>query len=176
MVCTDNGYAPEEMLRICKAQEEGLWFDRFSREDALNLGLLIHQTANALYGRGAGITIQLYNATVFSFLPEGTTIDNLRWMDRKRNVTALTGMSSLCHRYFLLAGGETLADRGLDAFEYTDCGGSFPLCIRGVGQVGVLCVSALPHLDDHQLIVHSLKTFLNRPEVPDLPCCAADNA
>ncbi len=44
--------------------------------------------------------------------------------------------------------------------EYACCGGGFPLNIKKAGVVGTICVSGLPHLEDHQLIVDSLREYL----------------
>ena len=37
-----------------------------------------------------------------------------------------------------------------------------PLIVRGIGQVGVIAVSGLPHLDDHQVIVETLTEWFGR--------------
>ena len=46
--------------------------------------------------------------------------------------------------------------------EYACCGGGFPLAVKEVGVVGTICVSGLPHLEDHKLIIDSLKEYLGR--------------
>ena len=40
------------------------------------------------------------------------------------------------------------------------CGGGFPLTVKNAGVIGTICVSGLPHLEDHKLIVDALEQYL----------------
>jgi uncharacterized protein (UPF0303 family) len=46
--------------------------------------------------------------------------------------------------------------------EYACCGGGFPLTVKNAGVIGTICVSGLPHMEDHKLIVDSLKQYLSQ--------------
>jgi uncharacterized protein (UPF0303 family) len=48
----------------------------------------------------------------------------------------------------------------MDARQFSGHGGGFPLAIRGVGVVGTISVSGLPHEIDHALIVEALSEHL----------------
>ncbi|NCB28465.1 MAG: hypothetical protein EOM63_01700 [Clostridia bacterium] len=144
----------------CEKQEELYQFDRFTRGDALRLGLKLNENAQE-YPDPVAIEITLNGLTVFRYFPEGTTADNALWLGRKRASVDLMQMSSLHFAAWLEANGETLETRKLDPRAYAACGGGFPILLRGTGAVGSICVSGLPHLDDHRLIVDTLAEFLS---------------
>ena len=145
----------DELLRHCMQEENSLTFDYFNREDALRIGLKLNEKARA-YPDAVSIEITLNGLVVFRYFPEGTMPDNGLWMQRKRNTVDLMHMSSLRFMAWLEVNGWDLTDRKLDAREYVACGGGFPINIRGTGTVGSICVSGLPHFQDHQLIVDTL--------------------
>lgn len=144
----------------CEKQEELYQFDRFTRGDALRLGLKLNENAQE-YPDPVAIEITLNGLAVFCYFPEGTTADNALWLRRKRASVDLMQMSSLHFAAWLEANSETLETRKLDPREYAACGGGFPILLRGTGAVGSICVSGLPHLDDHRLIVDTLAEFLS---------------
>jgi len=43
---------------------------------------------------------------------------------------------------------------------YACCGGGFPLTVKNTGVIGTICVSGLPHTQDHQVIVDTLREYL----------------
>lgn len=149
----------QSLLANCVEQEQELQFEWFSREDALRLGLLLHANAEPL-GAPVAIEITVNGLVVFRFFPEGAGLDNELWLTRKRRTVELMGMSSLRFAAWLESEGETMQDRKLDAAQYAAGGGGFPLALRGTGIIGSICVSGLPHLDDHQLIVDTLREWL----------------
>ena len=71
------------------------------------------------------------------------------------------GRSSLhVGEQFRVDGGSFEADARLDSSDYAAHGGAFPILVRGTGCVGTVAVSGLPQLEDHQLVVDVLETFL----------------
>lgn len=90
----------------------------------------------------------------------GTCADHLDWVRRKRNSVLRYGHSSY---YLSLYNKQKQRDfenqPHLDAREYCAHGGAFPIRLSGSGLVGVVTVSGLPQLDDHQLVVDILKTM-----------------
>ena len=143
------------LLAMCEEQEKTFQFDHFTREDALRLGLALHENAKP-FGQPVGIEISIGGLAVFRYLPEGATADNALWLARKRRSVELMEMSSLRFMAWMEAGGDTLESRKLPADDYAACGGGFPILLRGTGMIGAICVSGLPHLDDHQLIINTL--------------------
>lgn len=142
-------------------QEEKLYeFDSFSREDALKLGLKIHEIAKQ-YPDPVASEITINGLVVFRYFPEGTISDSSDWLQRKRNSVDLMHMSSLGFLAYLEHYGAALEDRKLDPNDFAACGGGFPIMIKGTGMIGSICVSGLPnHEDDHQLIVDSLAQYI----------------
>jgi uncharacterized protein (UPF0303 family) len=49
--------------------------------------------------------------------------------------------------------------------DYAACGGGFPIRLKGVGLVGSISYSALPHLEDHDFVVKVLSKFLGVTEM-----------
>ena len=141
-------------------QEKELQFDKFSREDALAIGLSINENAKK-YSDPITIEITLNGLVVFRYFSEGSVQDSEYWLARKRNSVNLMSMSSLRFKYWLDMIGETVSDRNLNSNDYAAGGGGFPINLRGTGVVGSICVSGLPNsLDDHQLIVDTITEFL----------------
>lgn len=147
-----------EIFDLCLRQETDYAFDKFLKEDALKLGIILGEKAKK-HNQGVAIEIMVNGVVWFSHCQEGAGKENFAWIRRKRNVVELTGMSTLRHRVMMEKDGITLVDRKLEPNDYAEFGGGFPLNINGVGMIGSICISGLPHLDDHQVIVDSLKEF-----------------
>lgn len=151
----------KDLLERCEKEEEVYQFDRFTRADALKLGLKIYENT-ASYPEAAAIEITLNNLVVFRYFPEGTIPDSELWLTRKRNTVELMHMSSLHFMALLEENGETLEGRKLDAAAYAAGGGGFPISLRGTGTVGSICVSGMKdHMNDHQLVIDSLSDFIS---------------
>ena len=52
----------------------------------------------------------------------------------------------------------------LDAANYAACGGGFPLRLKNGCVVGAICVSGLPHLQDHQAVTEGIRLFLEKED------------
>jgi uncharacterized protein (UPF0303 family) len=53
-----------------------------------------------------------------------------------------------------------------DPKDYAAHGGSFPIVVKGTGQVGTITVSGLAGVDDHALVVRALTWYLKVDDVP----------
>lgn len=150
----------KKLLSICEKEEELYQFSRFTRADALALGLKIHENAKQ-YPDPVAIEITINRLVVFRYFPEGTIPDSTLWLERKRNTVDLMHMSSLHFLAWLETNGETLKSRKLPDDEYAAGGGGFPIILRGVGVIGSICVSGMPdHMDDHKLVIESIADFI----------------
>lgn len=150
----------QSMFNEIQIQEEELRFSRFSRADALEIGLLLYR-ASERNGTPVAVEIKISGQTVFKYSPEGTTPNNDLWLTRKSNMVNIRQMSSL--RAFALLNlreQDIEKDWHLSPKQYAACGGGFPIYIHQVGVIGTICVSGLPHLSDHQLIIDVLKKHL----------------
>lgn len=142
----------------CITQEEKYVFDSFSRKDAWKLGRILIDTAEKYEG-GVAVGIILNGLKVFQYVTEGATVHNTQWLDRKVNTVTQFHKSSLRVYCDYTMKGITLEGERLDPMDFALCGGGFPLTIKGVGVVGAIAVSGLPHLDDHQVIVDALEQW-----------------
>lgn len=150
-----------EMMKKTLLEEETLQFDSFDQEDALQLGLIIIDLAKSQFDKGVAVEIEYKELQLFSHFMKGTTENNVYWINAKKNVVRHYGNSS----HYV---GESFREQGLNfheasklpSTEYQAEGGSFPLCVRGEGIVGMITVSGLTSIDDHNLVVDGIKAFL----------------
>ena len=145
----------------CIAQENELQFPSITQNELLKLGLIIHEN-NAHFAGPLAIRIELNGKEVFSFYPDGTGSFHKMWLERKAKLVAVREMSSLRAFLELERAGESLEkDWNLDPQIYAACGGGFPIRLKGGCVVGSVCVSGLPHLQDHQSVTEGIALFLN---------------
>lgn len=150
----------QNLIQKLKNQEASLVFESFSRDTALDLGVAI---VNLAKSKGVNIAteITLNGIVVFKHSMEGTTMRHDIWLKRKSNTVKLSLSSSLLFGELLAQDGRTLdGDLYLSYDDYVILGGGFPLSVKGVGVVGSICVSGLPHTEDHGIIVEALEEFL----------------
>ena len=142
-------------------QQDRLQVERFTNDDAWDLGSLLVRTAR---DRGLGVTIDIrrHGHQLFHAALAGTSPDNDSWIERKIAVVNRFGESSFLVGRRLAARGKSLDEAsGLEPIRYAAHGGSFPIIVRNVGVVGTVTVSGLPQADDHALVVEALETFLH---------------
>ncbi|HEY5562429.1 MAG TPA: heme-binding protein [Clostridiaceae bacterium] len=151
-----------ELLTELLAQEEALQFTTFTNEDALSLGLIIINIAKEKIGKGIAVCIVKDSTPLFTHLMEGTTKENIYWLNTKSNVTIKFAHSSLYMGEKYKAEGTTFKEAtGLNTDEYQGEGGSFPLIIMGKGAVGSVTVSGLTGEDDHSTAAEGIRNFLS---------------
>ena len=142
-------------------QEKRLQFTTFSHDDAWMLGARLRDLA---LSRGQAITIDiaLGEQRLFHCALPGTSAHNDVWIERKKRTVREFGASSyLVGLRFTIVDSYALeAAPWMDARQFSGHGGGFPLAIRGVGVVGTISVSGLPHEIDHALIVEALSEHL----------------
>ena len=152
----------EATLNELRQQEEELQFASFSNDTALTLGTALLQEARRR-GKSVAIDITRSGLQLFHFAMEGTSVDNGEWIKRKNNVVNRFGHSSYSVSISLLNAGKTMEEKYLlSSHEYAAHGGAFPLIIKNVGVVGTITVSGLPQQEDHELVVTTLKQFLEQ--------------
>lgn len=125
-----------------------------TNDDAIALGTLAVATARR---EGLAVTVDVRRGAhqLFHAALPGTSADNDAWIDRKARVADRFGRASLLVHHDLQGRAA-----GLDPALHAAVGGSVPLVVRGVGPVGTLTVSGLPHEADHDLAVRVLRAFL----------------
>jgi uncharacterized protein (UPF0303 family) len=155
-VPTTGNFTPEQLLE----HERELVLPSLSNDDALDLGLTVLRLARE---RGLPVLIEVrrWPQTLFRAALPGVVPDNDSWVDAKARVVQRFGHSTLHERVKHETAGTTFeAKTGLQLGEYAAHGGGFPLAVAGTGVVGVLLVSGLPQVEDHQLAVEALRAYL----------------
>jgi uncharacterized protein (UPF0303 family) len=147
-------------LATLLAEEERLVFTQFDHQTAWDLGSALRAQALA-DGLPIVISIRRNGQRLFHAALPGSSADNDFWIDRKAAVVDRYGHSSYyvgcLHR---ANGGDFDVDARLDRNLFAAHGGAFPLTIRGTGPIGVIAVSGLPQVEDHQFVVAALERFL----------------
>jgi len=152
----------EQERKRVEAEERELVFDRFTNDDALELGLLLVEKARARQ-LPIAVDVERGGQRLFHFAAAGTSPDNAGWIERKKALVKRVFRSSYGAGLKLAAQGKTLAESlHLPEEEYAAHGGCFPVVVRGVGFVGTVAVSGLPQKDDHDLVVEAIREFLRR--------------
>ena len=149
------------LIAQLQEQERRLQFTRFTNDDAWALGSLLVTMARDR-GLPIAIDIRRHGHQLFHAALPGTNPDNDRWIERKIRVVDRFGSASFLVGRKLAHTGRVLDEgAGAEPMLYAPHGGSFPIIIRDVGQVGTVTVSGLPQQDDHALVVEALESFLS---------------
>ena len=150
-----------EIMTTLLKQEEELQFTSFKNEDALTLGTIICKIAKEEIKKGVAVHIENDEYPLFTHYMEGTSKDNIYWVNTKKNVVNHFGNSSLYVGEMYKDQGTTFKDgSNLPLSEYQGEGGSFPLIVRGQGKIGTITVSGLTGEEDHNLAVEGIRRFL----------------
>ena len=147
--------------RILTEMDE-LQFPSFSKDDALDLGLLLVEFGRA---RSLPIAIDITKGeqVLFHAVLEGATPDNELWIRAKQRTAARYEVPSLLVGLRARAAGGRIEDNAwFDQKMYAAHGGAFPIYVRGTGAVASVAVSGLPQKADHELVVEALSEVLGR--------------
>ena len=149
-----------ELARI-EAEEQELVFDGFDNTDAWRLGSILVRLATE---RALSITIDIVRGEqqLFHAAMPGTAAHNDVWIRRKQQTVREFNASSLKVgiRFPLVDAHQLELAPWMNPKTHSGMGGGFPITIRGVGVVGVVAVSGLPHFEDHGLLVEALRSFM----------------
>jgi uncharacterized protein (UPF0303 family) len=156
--------ALEALIAEVIGQEDRLQFATFSHDDAWMLGSRLRDLG-VRHGHAITIDIALGEQRLFHCALPGTSAHNDVWIERKkRTVREFAASSYLVGLRFPIRDAHALEDAPwMDPRQFASHGGGFPLTIRGVGVVGTIAVSGLPHQIDHALIVQALTEQLAGP-------------
>jgi uncharacterized protein (UPF0303 family) len=149
----------QDLARIA-LEEERLQFKHFDSDTAWAIGTALKAAAEK-WRVAVAIDIQLQGHQLFSCSMEGTTVNNLDWIRRKRNTVMRFHRSSYAIGLELTRSPTASEWAGLDPKEYATHGGCFPIVVTGTGCVGTITVSGLPQREDHNLVVSALQDYLN---------------
>lgn len=149
-----------QTLKSLLAEEEELQFPSFDHEATLRLGSLLQ--ARAVRDRlPVAIEVSRLGHPYFFCLMPGASPDNHAWVQRKRAVVERFHHSSLYLKTLCDQQGRDMFERyAIPAERFAASGGAVPLAVRGTGIVGVAAVSGLAAVDDHRVIVETLREML----------------
>ena len=150
----------KEWLDTIKEQEKSLVFNSFDNDTAAQIGFNIVELAKTKYKKAVAISVEIDNNVVFSYMMQGTAMENKLWIVRKANVSKLTKESSLKACVEAVQSGiPKELERG-DSFAL--CGGCWPVKTQDSEPYAYISVSGLEHYLDHQIIVDAMSVFLKR--------------
>lgn len=151
----------QSLVKKCLDEEKQYQFTSFSHRDALDLGMDLLKVSRER-GEVVGIEIRINQVSVFKYLPDGTGKFHEMWLERKSRMAEVMEMSTLRAYAQLEENQEDLMkDWFLDPNDYAACGGGFPIRLKDGCVIGSICVSGLPHLKDHALLIDGIKSFLS---------------
>lgn len=155
----------EDLIAAIQRQEQLLVLDRFTDETAHEIGSALRAKAVQMQ---APVVIDIRSSArryYFTTLP-GSTPEGEDWARRKGNTVLRCHMSSmrvgLLHK---VQGVVQWPDGGLNYTDFVNHGGGFPITIKDVGVIGVIAISGLPSLQDHELSTGILAEYLNLKDV-----------
>ncbi|WP_231572111.1 heme-binding protein [Pontibacillus halophilus] len=150
----------EQLLQL----EEELVFNQFTNEDALQLGIELINYAKE-NGKSVAVHVEKNHLPLFTHLMDGTSEENIKWLYRKKNVVDHYNHST----QFIAARFEEMGTTHnesslLPVNDYQAVGGSLPINIKGVGNIGSVTVAGLTPQMDHDYCVAGVKRFLGTGE------------
>ena len=108
------------------------------------------------------ISIQIAGQEVFRSALPGASAEHDDWITRKARVVNLTGHSTMYERVKAEEDGINWHEsHGVEDATHAIHGGGFPLVSRDRGFEGVLLISGLPQVEDHNFAVEVLNTFIS---------------
>ncbi|WP_322402830.1 heme-degrading domain-containing protein [Massilia luteola] len=153
-------------LATITRQEQALQFTSFDNDAALAIGNRIVEQAKA-DKVAVTVDVSVNRNPLFFHAMAGTSPNNADWIRRKSNLVNRTGHASFwVHTQAVERGQDFDNLPTFDSKDYAAHGGSFPIVVKGTGQIGTITVSGLAGVDDHAMVVRALKWYLKADDVP----------
>jgi uncharacterized protein (UPF0303 family) len=153
-------------LATIARQEQALQFTSFDNDAALAIGNRIVEQAKA-DKVAVTVDVTVNRNPLFFHAMAGTSPNNADWIRRKSNLVNRTGHASFwVHTQAVERGQDFDNLPTFDSKDYAAHGGSFPIVVKGTGQIGTITVSGLAGVDDHARVVRALKWYLKADDVP----------
>jgi uncharacterized protein (UPF0303 family) len=153
-------------LDTIKRQEQALQFTSFDNDAALAIGNKIVEMAKA-DKVAVTVDVTVNRNPLFFHAMAGTSPNNVDWIRRKSNLVNRTGHASFFMHTQAVERGQDFDNLPtFDSKDYAAHGGSFPIVVKGTGQIGTITVSGLAGVDDHAMVVRALKWYLKADDVP----------
>jgi uncharacterized protein (UPF0303 family) len=142
-------------------QEKSVQLKEFNQELALDLGALAAEIG-LTRELPIAISVRIGDWEVFKASLPGTVAENDGWIQRKANVVALTGHSTMFERVSAEESGtDWHHSHGVVDETHAIHGGGFPIVLTSGARVGAFIIIGLPQVEDHLLALEILKEFIN---------------
>lgn len=152
-------YTEDSWEEILEEQEKLLQYDSFTREDALELGLLIEKITREKFKGSVVIRIIEEDTDIFCYRMPNTVKDADWWMQNKYINARFIRMSSL--RALVLAKKESFHPAWTPWNQYL-CGGCVPVFNKKGGRpFAYVVISGMKHYEDHEIIVEAMAKQLH---------------
>jgi len=152
-------------LDTIRRQEQALQFTSFDNDAALAIGNRIVEMAKA-DKVAVTVDVTVNRNPLFFHAMAGTSPNNADWIRRKSNLVNRTGRASFFTHLQAIERGQDYDNLPtFDPKDYAAHGGSFPIVVKGTGQIGTITVSGLAGVDDHAIVVRWLKRYRNADEI-----------
>jgi len=139
------------------AEEQKLIFPYFDTSVAWTVGCRLRDRAIS-ENFPIAIELSVGGKPLFFSSLSGATPDNGEWIRRKRNVVDRFHRSSFFFAVQEQQQGRPFLERfNLCGEDYCAKGGGVPILLCGIGAIGALSVSGLPHQQDHRMVVNILR-------------------
>ncbi len=145
-------------------QEKQYLFPEFSRADVWELACDLIES-NKDYPKQVAMEIYIENVMMFRYFPAHAGTLQEMWLKKKRNTVLALGKSSVLSAAELAMNEKTILDvvPGLpNPDDYAVCGGGVPLRTQDGHIFGTVCVTGLPDIQDHALIMGGLDRFFRK--------------
>ncbi|KAG8931747.1 hypothetical protein FRC03_011755 [Tulasnella sp. 419] len=152
--------------------EASLRFHQFKMDDAITIGMNLRKRfrASIRHGKGKGCVISIQTmqgATMFACsVGEGSDVSLDSWwrIEAMIKVVRRTGHSTLYIERGIQAVGKSPEELGLPFPEYRIDGGAFPIWLKSspITPIGVIAIYSGSSLEDHHIIVATLKSYFNK--------------
>ena len=152
---TEPLFTLEEVIR----QEKVCQLDHFTQKDVRKMAEITMSICDE-YQMNFAVQIYLNGVTVYKYLPEGTGKLHEIWLQKKiETVLMMGGMSTMR----IWAMGHEMGQVRKQDFYPSDnivqCGGGFPIHVKGVGVIGVLAASGPGDQNDHEFCIEAFRRF-----------------
>jgi uncharacterized protein (UPF0303 family) len=157
-VVTTGGFSSADLEHQAKALE----LSSLTQAEALEIGS-IAQAIGLERKLPIAVEVRMKEWIVFHASLPGSTPENDWWIGRKARAVNLTGRSTLHERVLAEEQGiDWHKSKGVEDELYAIHGGGLALNVVGLGLKGVLIVSGLDQVADHQLGVEIVNRFLEK--------------
>jgi len=155
---TTGGFSSSGLLK----EEQLLVLPDLSQKSAIEIGE-IAKSLGTQRSLPIAVEVRVGDWIVYHASLPGSTPENDWWIGRKARVVKLKKHSSMFERVLAEEQGiDWHKENNLLDETHAIHGGGLPLITKEDGCVGVLIISGLPQVDDHQLGVEVLTEFLAR--------------